>query len=71
MTECRLQRDLDDLIVKINCADKDQRYVYHHRLENILLRMRVEKLEIPPTIRRLKDDLQLEVVEAQFDNMPV
>lgn len=71
MNRRHLKSELDDLVVKIHKSDKERRYVYHHRLENILLKMRVEKIDIPPSIRRLKEDLQLEVIEAQFDNMPV
>ncbi len=69
MTE--ITREVRDLIAKISATPLHQRHIYQHRLDHILLCMRVEGKPIPADLARISETLRRDMLEEQFDNMPV
>ena len=76
MTEAQMKdQDLIDvaehLEQKIMCAGGSDRLALQPEFARVLDRIRAAGLKVPSRLRQLEDRLGDEMVEDQFDNMPV
>ncbi len=63
--------ELKALITKIKQTPIGQRHIYQHKLDHILLCLRVDGKPIPGDLQRICETLRQDMLEDQFDNMPV
>ena len=69
MTE--LNTELDRLQAVIGADAPETRYRHEPQLRRAIARLREEGHAVPERIRALHATLLSEVIEAEFDNMPV
>lgn len=67
----RLSEELGSLHQEILQTDEAERVRFQPRLQRLIERLETAGEDIPPAIRSLFEELTDEVIEAQFDNMPV
>ena len=66
-----LDERLDDLVLKIKQAGPVRRFKLQPQLDRLIHEMEAHGDRVQRRTRLLNKELQDEVIEAQFDNMPV
>lgn len=66
-----LTTEIEAIQSRIGQADPDTRYEHEPELRHIIDRMRAAGLSVPSRAIQLHGILLSEVIEAEFDNMPV
>lgn len=63
--------DIEQLIAKIRETPVEKRRIYQHQLDHVLLCLRVEGKPIPEDLAQISENLRREILEDEFDNMPI
>ena len=71
MTGPELFSEVEQLETRISAADQAQRLALQPQFSEVLARLKDSGVQVPQRLRRLDAALNDEVLEAQFDNMPV
>lgn len=71
MTGAELFSEAERLETRIAGADQQQRLALQPDFSAVLARLKEAGAQVPQRLRRLDAALNDEVLEAQFDNMPV
>lgn len=71
MIEQKLFSEAEQLETRISAADLTQRLALQPQFSEVLARLKDRGVQVPQRLRRLDAALNDEVLEAQFDNMPV
>lgn len=67
----RFSQDIDALLKKIETTPRQKRHIYQHRLDHLILCMRVDGTPVPRELVEANENLRRDIMEDQFDNMPV
>ncbi len=67
--------DLDDRIDQLEqlfqTARDDERLRMHPEVQQIIRRLKEQRIPLPHTLKRMKSRLEQDAFEDMFDNMPV
>ena len=64
-------QNLKDLVAEIEAAEPDAKIGFQKALSALVDEIEEAGGEVAPEVLSLRDELVNEVIEAQFDNMPV
>ena len=66
-----MTQTVKDLLDRINAAEDDDKLAYQPQLGDLIAQLHVAGKPVPADVQTLNEALLNEVIERQFDNLPI